>query len=182
MNWSASSRRGDRWSGTDERSSLAPIGQRRGAAAAMKKDWGFAALLEIGGRRILFDAGNNPDVFAHNVKAAGVDLGKLDFVVMSHRHGDHMGGMTYLLDRRDADHAGSSRLSATHISMPEPVLSCSSAPTPVLVLGKVELRASPSSPSTTSARRAIGDRGRRGSCASHARRASPHRHSRDRRR
>ena len=65
-----------------------------GRITAMKKDWGFAALVEIGGRRILFDTGNNPDVFAQNVKAAGVDLGKLDFVVMSHRHGDHMGGLT----------------------------------------------------------------------------------------
>jgi 7,8-dihydropterin-6-yl-methyl-4-(beta-D-ribofuranosyl)aminobenzene 5'-phosphate synthase len=70
-----------------------------GKVPAMKKDWGFAALVEIGGRRILFDTGNNPDVFAQNVKAAGVDLGKLDFVVMSHRHGDHMGGMTYLLHK-----------------------------------------------------------------------------------
>jgi len=67
-----------------------------GKVPAMKKDWGFAALVEIGGRRILFDTGNNPDIFAQNVKAAGVDLRKLDFVVMSHRHGDHMGGMTYL--------------------------------------------------------------------------------------
>lgn len=70
-----------------------------GTTSAMKKDWGFAALVEIGGRRILFDTGNDPDVFAQNVKGAGVDLGKLDFVVMSHRHGDHMGGMTYLLSR-----------------------------------------------------------------------------------
>jgi 7,8-dihydropterin-6-yl-methyl-4-(beta-D-ribofuranosyl)aminobenzene 5'-phosphate synthase len=70
-----------------------------GTSAAMKKDWGFAALVEIGGRRILFDTGNDPRLFAQNVKTAGVDLGKLDFVVMSHRHGDHMGGMTYLLDR-----------------------------------------------------------------------------------
>jgi 7,8-dihydropterin-6-yl-methyl-4-(beta-D-ribofuranosyl)aminobenzene 5'-phosphate synthase len=68
-----------------------------GQITAMKKDWGFAALVEVGGRRILFDTGNNPDVFAQNVKAAGVDLGRLDFVVMSHRHGDHMGGLTYLL-------------------------------------------------------------------------------------
>jgi len=68
-----------------------------GKIAAMKKDWGFAALVEVGGRRILFDTGNNPEVFAHNVAAASVDLGKLDFVVMSHRHGDHMGGLTYLL-------------------------------------------------------------------------------------
>lgn len=68
-----------------------------GKIAAMKKDWGFAALVEVGGRRILFDTGNNPEVFAQNVAAARIDLGKLDFVVMSHRHGDHMGGLTYLL-------------------------------------------------------------------------------------
>lgn len=41
--------------------------------------------------------GNNSEVFAHNVEAKGVDLTKLDFVVMSHRHGDHMGGLNYLL-------------------------------------------------------------------------------------
>lgn len=70
-----------------------------GTITTMKKDWGFAALVEVGGRRILFDTGNNPEVFAQNVRAAGVNLGKLDFVVMSHRHGDHMGGMTYLLSR-----------------------------------------------------------------------------------
>ena len=27
----------------------------------------------------------------------GIDLSKLDFVVMSHRHGDHMGGLSYVL-------------------------------------------------------------------------------------
>src|SRR4029079_15270015 len=70
-----------------------------GAMTAMKKDWGFAALVEVGGRRILFDTGNNPDVFAQNVRSAGVDLGKIDFAVMSHRHGDNMGGLTYLLSR-----------------------------------------------------------------------------------
>jgi 7,8-dihydropterin-6-yl-methyl-4-(beta-D-ribofuranosyl)aminobenzene 5'-phosphate synthase len=60
-------------------------------------DWGFAALVEYGGKRILFDTGNNSQIFEHNVKAAGVALQKLDFVVMSHRHGDHMGGLAYLL-------------------------------------------------------------------------------------
>jgi 7,8-dihydropterin-6-yl-methyl-4-(beta-D-ribofuranosyl)aminobenzene 5'-phosphate synthase len=67
-----------------------------GADAAMQRDWGYAALVEFGGKRILFDTGNNPDVLAHNAKAKGIDLSKLDFVVMSHRHGDHMGGMDYL--------------------------------------------------------------------------------------
>ncbi len=68
-----------------------------GKPSAMQKDWGYAALIEYGGKRILFDTGDNPDILAKNVKAKGVDLSKLDFVVMSHRHGDHMGGMDYLL-------------------------------------------------------------------------------------
>jgi 7,8-dihydropterin-6-yl-methyl-4-(beta-D-ribofuranosyl)aminobenzene 5'-phosphate synthase len=68
-----------------------------GKAPTMRKDWGYAALVEYGGKRILFDTGNNPEILAQNVKAKGVDLTKLDFVVMSHRHGDHMGGLTYLL-------------------------------------------------------------------------------------
>ncbi len=68
-----------------------------GRDPSLKKDWGFSALIEINGKRILFDTGNNSDVFAHNVKTKGVDLNNLDFVVMSHRHGDHMGGLNYLM-------------------------------------------------------------------------------------
>ena len=68
-----------------------------GKESAMQRDWGYAALVEYGGKRILFDTGNNPEILAQNAKAKGVDLTKLDFVVMSHRHGDHMGGLTYLL-------------------------------------------------------------------------------------
>ncbi len=59
-------------------------------------DWGYAALVEYGGKRILFDTGNNAAIFEHNVKALGADLRKIDFVVISHRHADHTSGITYL--------------------------------------------------------------------------------------
>lgn len=68
-----------------------------GKASDLQRDWGYSALVEYDGKRILFDTGNNPDVLAKNAQAKGVDLSKLDFVVMSHRHGDHMGGLAYLL-------------------------------------------------------------------------------------
>lgn len=61
------------------------------------KDWGFSALVEHDGKRILFDTGNNAAIFEHNVKALGVDLTKLDFVVISHRHADHSTGLRYVL-------------------------------------------------------------------------------------
>ncbi len=63
----------------------------------MQKDWGYAAFIEYAGKRILFDTGNNADILAQNAKAKAVDFSKLDFVVMSHRHGDHMGGLSYVL-------------------------------------------------------------------------------------
>jgi 7,8-dihydropterin-6-yl-methyl-4-(beta-D-ribofuranosyl)aminobenzene 5'-phosphate synthase len=68
-----------------------------GKPSALKKDWGFSALIEYRDKRILFDTGNNADIFAHNVKAKGVDLTTLDFVVVSHRHGDHTSGLNHLL-------------------------------------------------------------------------------------
>ena len=68
-----------------------------GKFSSLKKDWGFSAFVEYNGKRVLFDTGNNADIFAQNVKALGVDLKKLDFAVISHRHGDHTSGLSYLL-------------------------------------------------------------------------------------
>lgn len=69
-----------------------------GAPSALRKDWGFAALVEYGGKRILFDTGNNAGIFEHNVKQLGIDLTRLDAVVISHRHGDHTSGLSYLIE------------------------------------------------------------------------------------
>ena len=68
-----------------------------GKTSTMKKDWGFSAFIEYGGKRVLFDTGNNAETFAHNVQAKGIDLAKLDFAIVSHRHGDHTSGLNHLL-------------------------------------------------------------------------------------
>ena len=53
-----------------------------GKSSAMQKDWGYSAFIEYAGKRILFDTGNNGDILARNAEATGIDLSKLDFVVM----------------------------------------------------------------------------------------------------
>ena len=68
-----------------------------GDVPSVRHDWGFAALVEYGGKRILFDTGNDADLFARNAAALGIDLTRLDFVVISHRHGDHTDGLRHLL-------------------------------------------------------------------------------------
>jgi 7,8-dihydropterin-6-yl-methyl-4-(beta-D-ribofuranosyl)aminobenzene 5'-phosphate synthase len=68
-----------------------------GDSTELTKDWGFSALVEHDGKRILFDSGNNAEIFERNVKALGVDLTKIDFAVISHRHSDHATGVKYLL-------------------------------------------------------------------------------------
>ena len=68
-----------------------------GESKTLTKDWGFSALVEHNGKRILFDTGNDAAKFEHNVKVLGVDLTKVDFVVISHRHTDHATGLRYVL-------------------------------------------------------------------------------------
>jgi 7,8-dihydropterin-6-yl-methyl-4-(beta-D-ribofuranosyl)aminobenzene 5'-phosphate synthase len=63
----------------------------------VKRDWGYSALVEHAGKRILFDAGNDSELFRHNVEVLGIDLTNLDAVVISHRHGDHTDGLKHLL-------------------------------------------------------------------------------------
>lgn len=67
-----------------------------GSRPDLHQDWGYAALVEYAGTRILFDTGNDPAGFEKNVRGLGVDLTQLDAVVISHRHGDHTAGIRYL--------------------------------------------------------------------------------------
>ena len=68
-----------------------------GKSPELKHGWGYSALIEYGGKRILFDTGGRLNDFAANVATLGVDLTRLDFVVLSHRHGDHTSGLHHVL-------------------------------------------------------------------------------------
>jgi 7,8-dihydropterin-6-yl-methyl-4-(beta-D-ribofuranosyl)aminobenzene 5'-phosphate synthase len=64
-----------------------------------RADWGFSCLIEGTEKTILFDTGTKPEVLTHNVEALGVDLTKVDLVVLSHAHDDHTGGLPAVLAR-----------------------------------------------------------------------------------
>jgi 7,8-dihydropterin-6-yl-methyl-4-(beta-D-ribofuranosyl)aminobenzene 5'-phosphate synthase len=68
-----------------------------GQPSDLKRGWGYSLFIEHAGRRILFDTGGNDADFAANASALGVDLKKLDFVVLSHRHNDHTAGLNHVL-------------------------------------------------------------------------------------
>lgn len=56
-------------------------------------EWGFAAMVEADGRRILFDTGGRPDTLVTNCRELKVDLSGLEDVILSHNHGDHTVGL-----------------------------------------------------------------------------------------
>lgn len=59
---------------------------------------GLSLLVSLDGKRILFDCGSSEKML-YNAKKLGVDLGKLDAVVLSHAHYDHAGGFRDLAER-----------------------------------------------------------------------------------
>lgn len=67
--------------------------------ADLKPDWGFAALIEGLGKTILFDTGTKPEILVHNCRVLGVDLARVEILIISHPHGDHTGGIMTVLKK-----------------------------------------------------------------------------------
>ena len=59
---------------------------------------GFSAYIEAGGKKILFDTGYSSAIL-QNAEKMGIDLLDLDYLVISHGHFDHTGGLWHLLRR-----------------------------------------------------------------------------------
>lgn len=77
-------------------------------------EWGFAALVEVDGRRFLFDTGARPDVVLANARELGIDLSGVTDVILSHNHADHVGGLVTL--RRELRGANPAALSRAHVA------------------------------------------------------------------
>ena len=63
------------------------------AKKGFKSGWGFSCLV---GDRLLFDVGADLDTLFFNMRRASVKLDNINRVVLSHGHGDHVGGIRIL--------------------------------------------------------------------------------------
>jgi len=65
----------------------------------LKADWGFSCLIQIKQTpQILFDTGTTGSILLHNMRELGLDPGNIGIVVISHLHGDHIGGLQDIMD------------------------------------------------------------------------------------
>jgi len=64
----------------------------------LRSAWGFSCLVEVYGKRILFDTGSNGSILLENMKKLDIEPTTIDTIFISHAHGDHTGGLSNLLD------------------------------------------------------------------------------------
>jgi 7,8-dihydropterin-6-yl-methyl-4-(beta-D-ribofuranosyl)aminobenzene 5'-phosphate synthase len=77
-------------------------------------EWGFAALVETDGHKILFDTGARPNTVLDNARELKLDLGDVQDVILSHFHDDHTAGLMTL--RREFSKSNPAALSRVHVA------------------------------------------------------------------
>ena len=76
-------------------------------------EWGYSALIEVDGKKILFDTGSRPETVLNNAKELGIDLSDVEDVFLSHNHWDHTGGLLTL--RRELKKHNPDALKRIHV-------------------------------------------------------------------
>jgi len=59
----------------------------------LKTAWGFGLVIGTPFEKILFDTGGDSSILLSNMRKLGIDPKSIDKVVISHIHGDHLGGL-----------------------------------------------------------------------------------------
>ena len=62
----------------------------------LQGEHGLSLLVEVRDRKVLFDTGAS-DLFIRNARLMGIDLREVDYLVLSHGHRDHTGGLHHFL-------------------------------------------------------------------------------------
>jgi 7,8-dihydropterin-6-yl-methyl-4-(beta-D-ribofuranosyl)aminobenzene 5'-phosphate synthase len=77
-------------------------------------EWGFAALVEADGRRILVDTGAHSETVLQNVRELKIDLSDVNEVILTHNHSDHVRGLMTL--RREMMKKNPAAVSVAHVA------------------------------------------------------------------
>jgi 7,8-dihydropterin-6-yl-methyl-4-(beta-D-ribofuranosyl)aminobenzene 5'-phosphate synthase len=112
--------------GTVKNLAILPLIDRHVAHEGLRGEAGVSYLVRAGGTTILFDVGLNgqrehPSPLLCNMEALGVHLEEVDYVVISHRHLDHVGGLAYQLRRTFGLSGEPLDLSGVTALVPEPM-------------------------------------------------------------
>jgi len=61
--------------------------------------WGFSCVIRGTEKTILFDTGGDGSILLTNMEKLGINPKEIDLVVLSHIHGDHVGGLSSFLEK-----------------------------------------------------------------------------------
>ena len=64
----------------------------------LKSAWGFSCAIKFKQKTVLFDTGGDGALLLHNMEKLGIDPRQIEVVVLSHIHGDHVGGLSHFLE------------------------------------------------------------------------------------
>jgi 7,8-dihydropterin-6-yl-methyl-4-(beta-D-ribofuranosyl)aminobenzene 5'-phosphate synthase len=65
--------------------------------AGLGTEWGFSAYITYKDQNLLFDSGGSGALLLSNLEALDIEPRQIENVLLSHEHGDHTGGLQYLL-------------------------------------------------------------------------------------
>ena len=77
-------------------------------------EWGFSALVEADGHRILLDTGSHPETVLKNARDLNIDLSDVKEVILTHYHWDHVRGLMTL--RREMMKKNPAALSVAYVA------------------------------------------------------------------
>ena len=64
----------------------------------LRTAWGFGCYVDVDGVKILFDTGGDSHILLHNMAKLNIDVKEVEIIVLSHIHGDHVGGLFGVLE------------------------------------------------------------------------------------
>lgn len=82
----------------DKEISIATVYDNYAVDARLATGWGFAAVISTPDEIVLFDTGGDAATLLSNMSILGIEPADISTVVISHIHGDHIGGLQGFLE------------------------------------------------------------------------------------